>query len=52
LLRLDLSAFVFCAVQIVLWGMGMHQLQLYIIGVAIALFVVTLLIFLVIRYFG
>lgn len=51
-LRTDLSSFIFCAIQTVLWGMGMHQLQLYIIGVAIALFVVVLFIFLAIRYFG
>lgn len=52
LLRIDRGAFIFVSIQVVLWFVDLHQLQLYIVGIAIALFIITLLIFLIIRYLG
>jgi hypothetical protein len=52
LLRLDLAGLLFISVQCILWIVGLHELQLYIASIAIGLFVVTLLIFIAIRFFG
>lgn len=51
-LRLDIAAFIFASVQFMLWLAGLHQIQMYIAGTAVTLFIVTLLIFLIIRSLG
>ncbi len=52
LLRLDIATIAFTGVQAALWIMNLYQLQLYIAVAAIALFLITLFVFLVIRWLG
>jgi hypothetical protein len=49
IMPLDISAYLFIIAQLVLWIMGLYQLQLYILSISIVLFIVTLVIFLFIR---